>query len=172
MRTKLCLISLLLFLLAEPLPSWAQLSISAQWKARAIEASETIVTLQAKLKKLPRESKEASLLGCKYMLEFAYVSQLTAEEITHKRETNAEVFHLVLNGGDAGIFDLAYVYTKEGKHTMTRVDHLPKDWHIFLFPDHPVQFGLSSDDLCTFIFNMSNPFESASEVNPNHRPSQ
>src|SRR5262247_1760566 len=129
---------LLLFLISCPIISESQLSVSSTWKARAFEAKDNLESLEAKIKKYPENSKQATFLKCKMMIEFAFAGHLAFEETFHKKEAEAEIFHLVLNGGEkAGLFDLVYVYEKDGKHQQTRVDQLPKRWHLTIFPEHP-----------------------------------
>jgi len=152
---------LVLLLIFCPIISESQLSVSSTWKARAFEASENLESLEAKMQKYPEGSKQATYLKCKMMVEFAFAGHIAFEETVHKKEAEAEVFHLVLNGGEkAGLFDLAYVYKRDGKHQQTRVDHLPKNWQLTIFPEHPGLLGLrSSEGRCLFAFNVSNPFE-------------
>ena len=166
MRNKPEWISLIVFavlLISSPMVSWSQLSIASLWKARAFEAKDNLDSLQAKMTKYSSESKEATFLRCQMMIEFAFVGHIALEEITHKKEADAEVFHLILNGGEnEGLFDLAFVYTREGKHQLTRVDILPKDWHLTLLPQRPGMLGLrSSGGDCLFVFDVSNPFGAA-----------
>lgn len=158
---------LVLLLISCPIVSESQLSIASIWKARAFEANDNLESLEAKIQKYPQESKQAIYLTCKIMIEFAFAGHIALEDTVHKKEADSEVFHIVLNGGEKeGLFDLAYVYKRDGKHQLTRIDRLPKDWHLTILPEHPGMLGLrSSGGRCIFAFDVSNPFQ-ASAIEP------
>lgn len=151
---------IVLLCISYPKGTEGQLSIASVWKARAFEAVDNLSSLQKEVEKYPWESKEAAYLKCKIMIEFAYASHLSLEEIAHKKEAGFEIFHLVLSGGkEEGLFDIVYVYTNEGKHSLTRIDALPKNWHLTMIPQRSNVLALkSSGGRCTFGFDTSNPF--------------
>jgi hypothetical protein len=152
--------ALILFLASYPKMSEGQLSIGSIWKARGFEASDNIQNLQKKIENYPMEGKEATHLKCKVMIEFAYAGHIAWEEMVHKKDSDAEFFHFILNGEEGGVFDLVYVYSKDGKHTLTRIDRLPKDWHLTILPRHPSMLGLrSSQGRCIFAFDVTDPFQ-------------
>ena len=101
---------LVLLLISCPIISESQLSVSSTWKARAFEASDNLKSLEAKMQKYPEGSKQSTYLKCKMMIEFAFAGHIALEDTVHKKEDEAVVFHLVLNGGEkAGLFDLGKV---------------------------------------------------------------
>ncbi len=143
-------------------PARSELSISSLWKARAFEAIEKGETLQRNLKQIPWESKEADFVKCQIMVEAAFMMHLTHEDLAHKRDEKADVFHFILNGGEqAGLFDLAYLYSPAGNYEGVRIDLLPKNWHLYSYPDTPGFLALrSANGQCVFGFSLTNPFES------------
>ena len=161
-RHNLILIGFVLILMMFPNYVLADPTIALLWKARALEARDKTDVLSAKLKKVPWESKEAGKLKCETLIEFAYMSHIALEDVVHKKEPDgAEVFHFILNGGqEEGLFDLVYVYESNGALHSTRIDLLPKNWHITFLPGIAGTFALRlADNRCLFFFNLNNPFE-------------
>ncbi|WP_447600244.1 hypothetical protein [Nitrospira sp. Nam80] len=141
--------------------SFAELSVSSLWKGVAFEARNNVEKLQDKLKQHPWESKQAQFLRCQIMVQFAFVAHISHEEIAHKREEGFHAFHILLNGGEEhGLFDLVYVYTNEGEHSVTRLDLLPKGWNLTYVPNLAQgMLGVrSSDGQCIFGLDLNNPF--------------
>lgn len=142
--------------------SSAQLSVSSLWKGVAFEARHNIETLQDKLKQHSWENKQAQFIKCQIMVQFAFVMHISHEDIAHKQEGNFHAFHILLNGGEEdGLFDLVYVYTNEGQHSVTRLDLLPKGWHLTYMPNLPQgMLGVrSSQGHCIFGLDLNNPFK-------------
>ncbi len=157
MKSASLLISVVIVALLSS-PALSQPSISNLWKARALDAADNIAVLQAKLEKVPRESKQAQRLRCEVMLEFAYGMHLTEESMVHKFDKGMEFFHFFLNGGEeAGLFDIIYIYTPSGEVIATRIDTIPKKWLLMFLIPGKVQL-LMPNDGCVFQFDFTNPF--------------
>lgn len=128
----------------------------------AFEALHNIETLREKLKEHPWDSKEAQFMKCQIMVQYAFVMHISNEEIAHKQEGSFHAFHILLNEGgeDRRLFDLVYVYTNEGQHSVTRVDLLPKGWRLTYMPNLPQgMLGVrSSEGRCIFGIDLNNPF--------------
>lgn len=141
-------------------PSRSEFSVSALWKARAFDARDELDRLNTKLAQAAPDSQEANFLRCRMMVEFAFANHLAHEELAHKKERDAEAFHIMLNGGKDGLFDLVYVYGYNGSLQAARIDLLPKDWHLTFVPQMPGTAGLrSSTGRCMFGFDLSDPFK-------------
>ncbi|GEM_PF-7021157 len=136
--------------------------ISTLWKARALEAGEKLKKLETELKKIPTKEQEKKTpkyrkLMCEIMLEASYAMHIAAPEVVHKTDENYEFYHIVLNAGE-DVFDLVYVYTKDGKHMATRIDRLPKKWQLIMAPFFPERLSLIITDGCVIVFNLKDPF--------------
>ena len=137
----------------------AQPSAALMWKARALEAGNTLKVLQGKLAKIPHDqwnSKEAMRVKCEVMLESAYASHIALEDIAHKTEGDLDFFRLILSGGEErGLFDLVYIYGR-GMLLTTRIDLLPRGWKLFLLRSNAVELLLPEG--CVFHFDLNDPY--------------
>ena len=133
---------------------------STTWKARAFKAGEKLKLLESKLKGIPEsqwDSKEAKFTKCEVMLESAYALHVTMEDVVHKVDNNVEAFHIVLSGGDAGAFDIAYLLSMPSQEPIaTRIDRLPKGWQLFFLAPGFVQVNVPN--ACVFNFELNRPF--------------
>ena len=61
-------------------------------------------------------SEEFKKLKCDALIEWSYSMQIYKEHIAHKLDNDHDIFYMILNGGkEARIFDLVYLYQKDGK---------------------------------------------------------
>lgn len=93
------------------------------WKARALQASEKMENFLKQSKKV--DSKKARI---EMMVESAYAMIIAMPDITVKKTPAIVVYHLILNYGEDGILDVAYLYdVKTYEYYGMRVDRLPKN---------------------------------------------
>src|SRR5205809_7445223 len=103
----------------------------------------------------------AFCIAFRTIVQFAYCSSLSVEDMGHKKDKAGEFFHLILNGGkEAGLFDLVYFYNWKGGLMLTRVDLLPANWHVLFLPLTPnkLQVLMPEKDGCLFQFDLYDPF--------------
>jgi hypothetical protein len=136
--------------------------MATRFKARATEAGEKIEILGALLEKTPDNewnSRSAVHARCQVMLELAYASFVTGEEIVHKSDKQFEYFHVALGGGEE-LFDMVYVYSLSGGFISSRIDSLPKGWKSVFLESGKVLIVLPGDteDRCMFEFDLVDPF--------------
>lgn len=92
------------------------------WKARALQASEKMEKFLKQSKKV--DSKKARI---EMMVESAYAMIIAMPDIAVKKTPAIVVYHLILNYGDDGMLDVAYLYdAKTYKYQGVRIDRLPK----------------------------------------------
>lgn len=182
MKTFRCVLACLacggtIFLLAHAAlaeGSLALLAVEKQFEARAYRAGANLEKLEEKLKKMGEEksrSKEGRLLLCEVMLESAYGAHLALKGTMQKTGTDdagnkTKLFHLVLNGGEAGLFDMVYKYSPDGELIGTVINELPKNWSIIFLPRSIKDYlAVETDTKSRFLFNIRDPFE-AEVLNP------
>lgn len=138
---------------APPEPSAA----SRAWRVRAAQAGEFLEDIQKRLDdERPGVAKKAK---CEALVEMAFLSHSASSElygVVHKIDGELEAFHLMLNGGDAGILDLAWI--PKGQAWMFRVDSIPKRWTL-LIPEGRVL--VISTGQCSWALDIDSPFEVA-----------
>jgi len=135
-------------------------SISTLWKARGLDAGRELERIQEKLKSISEKdwnSESASRTKCEAMLESAFALHVIEEKVVRKSEGSNDFYHLILSGGESGAFDIAYVYEKQSREPLaSRIDRLPKDWHLLFLLPGKVQVIVPKG--CVFQFDLKDPF--------------
>jgi hypothetical protein len=146
--------------LVAPSSARAKVSIASQWKARAFDAIERLKNYGKQMKNGGVSAAEEHQLSVWMVVEYAYAAHLDPDlgKSVHKSEPDGgESFHLLLNGGDAGLFDLLYTYDKKGELKGTRVDMLPKGWSVGVLPGSQLLIVFNSNR-DAFFFDTTDPF--------------
>ncbi|MBL7107046.1 MAG: hypothetical protein ISS77_05520 [Phycisphaerae bacterium] len=132
--------------------------IDLLWKARALQAVEKMEVLTKKM-----EKEDSQTLRYEIMLEFAYANILTMPDTLIKKDSLVTSYHIFLNYGDDGLFNLLYNYSDETNNLVSvSIDHLPKNRRIVMYHDTPNAFFLinpSDMNEPMIAFSKTKPFE-------------
>jgi hypothetical protein len=134
-------------------------SVPTLWKARALEAADKIEGLGKRV----GGKAGPDVARCETMLEMAYGQHLVNPDIVVKSTDSVMSYHLILSGGDAGMFDLVYNYDHTGQLLGTAVHSLPKGWKIVQVLAEPRAFGLMAGP-CSFVFHYGAPFAAGAQT--------
>ncbi len=164
-------ISTFLILFLAPGSLFAEPRIALLWKARALQAAETIQKLTAQVEAMPLEQRKNSTMQkkfvCKMLLEFAYATHAMKdlEHTVHKIDKGKHAFHLAINAGKGEVFDFVYVYDQMDQLIGARLDLLPKGWSaIFMLTSTQAVNVRAFDEGCLFSFDLDDPFDSKAFV--------
>jgi len=154
------IILIMLFILIPFFPSSQAIAQDTDllWKARALQAIE-------KLDDLTSDLKQNFSLENNYrvMIEFAYAFILSNPEIAVKATSDIVAYHLILNFGEDGHLDVAYIYNLAGELTACRIDRLPKNLGALLltgqdYSDFVAIRHLFDTEQPSLYFSKSDPF--------------
>ena len=149
----------------------AETRVALLWKARALQAAETIQKLRVQVEAMPLEQRKNSTMQkkfvCKMLLEFAYATHAMKdlEHTVHKIDKGKHAFHLAINAGKGEVFDFVYVYDQMDQLIGARLDLLPKGWSaIFMLTSMQAVNVRAFDEGCLFSFDLDDPFDSKAFV--------
>ncbi len=140
--------------------------VREQWALRGSVAELTLndLTIELMALKMPhgsRDQDEATKrrIDAQTALEGAYSLHKQRPESVQEEVDGEQVFHLILNAAERGLFDMAYIYSDTGALLSSRIEHLPTGWSVRLpTKDYPIMFVTTHiDDVYTF--NLEKPFE-------------
>jgi hypothetical protein len=143
-------------------PNLPVLATDELWMLRAKRAVDSFDNLTLQLDST--EPSVAANAKCNALLEVSYSGHMDPElmNVLQKRSSDGDGYHVMMNGGDAGVLDLVYYYPKSSIIPVSRVDALPKGWYLtFLDPPTFVVSTPRRDDFsCDFVFSSGDPFTS------------
>lgn len=134
-------------------------NVDLMWKARALQASDNLKLLKSEIKN--KDSVETKL---KIMLESAYGLIIVQPDIAVKKTNVIIAYHLIMNFGDDGMLDVAYIYDTSYNYIGARVDRLPKKRSIQFLEKKSVDdlfmiMNVEDNKEPMIAFSKSNPLE-------------